>query len=105
MDTRTTKLLETIPVDQKPYALAVSPNQKFVYVPSHDTAVIDIIDIAANKVVQTVPVAPNPHWVTFDADGKFAYIANHESNLVSVLDTVSNTWSRIRSRRDQSAQH
>ena len=91
LDTRTTKLVETIPVNKKPYALAVSPDQKFVYVPSHDAAVIDIIDIAANKVVQSVPVAPNPHWVTFDADGTFAYIANHDSNLVSVMETASNT--------------
>jgi 40-residue YVTN family beta-propeller repeat len=37
LDTRTTKLLGTIPVEQKPYALAVSPDQRFVYVPSHDT--------------------------------------------------------------------
>jgi YVTN family beta-propeller protein len=89
-DTRSSKLLDTIPVDQKPYALAVTPNQKFVYVPSHNTGAIDIIDINENKVVQTVPVAPNPHWVAFDAAGKFAYITDHESNVVTVLDTGSN---------------
>jgi YVTN family beta-propeller protein len=91
LDTRTTKVVGTIPVNKKPYALAVSPDQKFVYVPSHDSAVIDIIDIAANKVVQSVPVAPNPHWVTFDDDGTHVYIANHDSNVVSVLETASNT--------------
>ena len=91
LDTRTTKLLETIPVNKKPYALAVSPDQKFVYVPSHDSAVIDIIDIAANKVVNSVPVAPNPHWVTFNADGSYVYIANHDSNLISVMETATNT--------------
>ena len=91
LDTRTTKLLETIPVNKKPYALAVSPDQKFVYVPSHDSGVVDIIDIAANKVVQSVPVAPNPHWVTFDAVGDFVYIANHDSNVISVLETATNT--------------
>jgi len=90
LDTRTTKLLETIPVNKKPYALAVSPDQKYVYVPSHDSAVIDIIDIAANKVVQSVPVAPNPHWVTFDADGSHVYIANHDSNVISIMDTTTN---------------
>ncbi len=91
LDTRTTKLLGTIPVEQKPYALAVSPDQRFVYVPSHDTAHIDIIDVATNAVVQEVPVPANPHWVTFTPDGKFAYIADHESNVLSVLDTSSNT--------------
>jgi len=91
LDTRTTKLLGTIPVEQKPYALAVSPDQRFVYVPSHDTAHIDIIDIATNAVVQEIPVPANPHWVTFTPDGKFAYIADHESNVLSVLDTSTNT--------------
>ena len=71
--------------------LAVTPDQRFVYVPSHDAAHIDIIDIATNTVVQTVPVPPNPHWVTFTPDGKVAYVADHESNVLSVLDTASNT--------------
>ena len=91
IDTKSTRLLGTIPVDKKPYALAVTPDQRFVYVPSHDAAHLDIIDIATNTVVQTVPVPPNPHWVTFTPDGKVAYVADHESNVLSVLDTASNT--------------
>jgi len=91
LDTRTVKLLRTIPVDKKPYALAVSPDQRFVYVPSHDAGAIDIIDIATNRVTKKIPVAPNPHWVAFTPDGKFAYIANHESNVLSVLNVASNT--------------
>ena len=91
LDTKTTRLLGTIPVEQKPYALAVTPDQRFVYVPSHDAAHIDIIDIASSTVVQNVAVPPNPHWVTFTPDGKFAYIADHESNVLSVLDMSTNT--------------
>jgi len=89
LDTRTTRLLQTIPVQQKPYALAVTPDQRFVYVPSHDAGAIDIIDVGTNTVVDSVDVLPNPHWVTFSPDGKLAYIANHESNVLSVLDTGS----------------
>jgi YVTN family beta-propeller protein len=89
LDTRTVKLLQTIPVEQKPYALAVSPDQRFVYVPSHDAGALDIIDISQNDVVKKIPVAPNPHWVTFAPDGELAYIANHESNVLSVLDVAS----------------
>ena len=104
LDTRTTKLMETIPVNKKPYALAVSPDQKFVYVPSHDAAVIDIIDIAANKVVKSVPVAPNPHWVTFDADGKLRL--HRQSRLESDLGHGHRDQHGDRDdpRRDQSAQ-
>jgi YVTN family beta-propeller protein len=91
LDTRTTKLDLTIPVEQKPYALAVTPDQRFVYVPSHDAGAIDVIDVATNTVVQKVPVLPNPHWVTFTGDGKLAYIADHESNVLTVLDVATNT--------------
>ena len=91
LDTKTTRLLGTIPVEQKPYALAVTPDQRFVYVPSHDTGHIDIIDVASSTVVRNVAVPANPHWVTFTSDGKFAYIADHESNVLTVLDTSTNT--------------
>jgi serine/threonine-protein kinase len=91
LDTRTTRLDLTIPVEQKPYALAVTPDQRFVYVPSHDAGAIDVIDVATNTVVQKVPVLPNPHWVTFTGDGKLAYIADHESNVLTVLDVATNT--------------
>jgi len=91
LDTRTTKVVQTIPVDQKPVALAVSPDGQRVYVPSHDAHAIDIIDIATNALVQRVDVPPNPHWIRFTPDGKFAYIADHESNELSVIDTATNT--------------
>jgi serine/threonine-protein kinase len=95
LDTRTTRLIETIRVNKKPYALAVTPDQKSVYVPSHDAEVIDIIDVAQNKVVDSVPVAKNPHWVTFDADGKFVFIANHDSNLITIMNTATKEQNTI----------
>ena len=95
LDTRTTKLIDTVAVDTKPYALAVTPDQKFVYVPSHDAEVIDIIDTADNTVIKSIPVAKNPHWVTFDADGTFAYIANHDSNLVTRMNTATEEQTTI----------
>jgi serine/threonine-protein kinase len=89
LDTRTTRVLQTIPVKQKPYALAVTPDQRFVYVPSHDAGAIDIIDVGTNTVVDSVDVLPNPHWVTFSPDGKLAYIANHEEECLKPVDPKS----------------
>lgn len=91
LDTQTTRVQQTILVDQRPVALAVSPDQHFVYVPSHDAGAIDIIDIETSTVVRKVAVPANPHWIRSATDGKVAYIANHESNVLSVLDTASNT--------------
>jgi YVTN family beta-propeller protein len=84
VDTRTNAVTATIPVDKRPYALAVAPDQRTLWVPSHDTAQIDLVDIATSTITRRVPVAPNPHWVAFD--GSRAYVVDHESSLVTVLD-------------------
>ena len=89
INTRTTKPLQEIPVEQKPYALAVTPDGKSVWVPSHDAGAIDIIDVASSTVTEKLAVAKNPHWVTFSQDGSKAYVANHESNVLSVIDVAS----------------
>lgn len=89
INTRTTKALQEIPVEQKPYALAVTPDGTSVWVPSHDAGALDIIDVATNTVTEKLPVARNPHWVAFAPDGRTAYLANHESNVLSVIDVAS----------------
>ncbi|WP_395729583.1 protein kinase domain-containing protein [Nakamurella sp.] len=89
INTRTTKALTEIPVEKKPYALAVTPDGKSVWVPSHDAGALDIIDVATDTVTQTLPVAKNPHWVAFSPDGRTAYLANHESNVLSVIDVAT----------------
>ena len=89
LDIRTSTPRETVTVGERPYALAVTPDQQQVWVPSHNTGAIDIIDTTTKTVVSTLPVAKNPHWVTFGRDGKVAYIANHESNLLSAYDTAT----------------
>lgn len=89
INTRTTQALTEIPVEKKPYALAVTPDGTSVWVPSHDAGALDIIDVASGTVAQTLPVAKNPHWVAFSPDGQTAYLANHESNVLSVIDVPS----------------
>jgi serine/threonine-protein kinase len=89
INTRTTKALQEIPVEQKPYALAVTPDGTSVWVPSHDAGALDIIVVASNTVTEKLPVARNPHWVAFSPDGRTAYLANHESNVLSVIDVAS----------------
>ena len=93
VDTLRGRVVASIPVGTRPYALAVTPDAtgSEVWVPNHDAASISIIDTATNTVTKTLPVAPNPHWVAFSPDGKFAYTANHESNLITVLDVATTT--------------
>ena len=90
-DTTTNSVVETIPVDTRPFLAAVSPDGKLIYVPNHDTDSVSVIDAATYELVTNIDVAPNPHWVAFTADGSKAYTANHDSNVVSAIDTATNT--------------
>jgi serine/threonine-protein kinase len=87
VDTATNTVLTNIPVDKRPFALALSPDQRTLWVPSHDSATIDVIDTSTNALVRRVPVARNPHWVAF-GNGR-AFVTDHESNLLTVLDPSS----------------
>ncbi|WP_448614952.1 Hsp70 family protein [Modestobacter sp. URMC 112] len=89
LDTTTNAVVETIPVETRPFLSAVSPDGKSIYVPNHDTDNVSVIDTTTDDLVTDFPVAPNPHWVAFTPDGSKAYTANHDSSVVSAIDTAT----------------
>jgi YVTN family beta-propeller protein len=91
LDTTTNGIVATIPVRTRPFLAAVSPNNRWIYVPNHDTGTVSVIDSQTDKAVGEFTVPPNPHSVAFTPDGSRLYVADHESNIVSVVDTSSNT--------------
>jgi YVTN family beta-propeller protein len=91
LDTTTNTVKAKIKVGTRPYALAVTPDGRQLYVPNHGDGTVSVIDTATEQLVTTITVKPNPHWVEFSEDGTRAYTANHESNLITVLDTASHT--------------
>ena len=92
VDLRTNTPTGEVDVDLQPWAVALAPDQRTLWVPSHSTGKIDVVDTVTATVTRRVPVAPNPHWVTFA--GPRAYVINHESNLVTVMDTATATPGR-----------
>jgi serine/threonine-protein kinase len=88
MDTQTLAVTASIPVDKQPYASALAPDQRTLWVPTLAGS-IDLVNTDSNIVARSVPMAPNPHRVIFAA-GR-AYVVNHESNLVTVLNVADAT--------------
>jgi YVTN family beta-propeller protein len=88
MDMQTLAATASIPVDKQPYALALAPDQRTLWVPTVAGA-IDLVNTDSNIVARSVPVAPNPHRVIFAANR--AYVVNHESDLVTVLNAADAT--------------
>jgi YVTN family beta-propeller protein len=60
IDTSTDTVTATVPVGTFPTCVAVSPNQKFVYVSDYFSNSESIIDTATNTVTGSVPVGSNP---------------------------------------------
>jgi YVTN family beta-propeller protein len=89
VDTASQSVVTTVPVGKHPFALAVTPDGKEIFVPCHDDGRLYVLSASENKVISQIPVEPNPHFVTFTSDGRSAYVANHESNLISVVDVAS----------------
>ena len=72
--------------------MALSPNEKEIYVANYDGGDVSIIDVDTNRVVAPrVPVQSNPQAVAFAPDGNHAYIVNAGSKSVTVLDTHART--------------
>jgi YVTN family beta-propeller protein len=66
-----------------------------VYVPTHKSNSVTVIDTVLDRVVAIVPVQFQPLAVAITPNGAFAYVTNSGwpvgSNSVSVIDTATNT--------------
>lgn len=72
-----------------PYAIAISPDGKTVYVTTSAGTVI-VIDTQTNQIVGTITIEegePSLWGVAFSPDGKTAYVANDSTNTLAVIDT------------------
>lgn len=76
----------TIPVEDNPTDIAVSPTRNEVYVVNTGSGSVSVIDAVTNKVAATIGVHREPRSISVDAEGARAYVANAGSNNVSVID-------------------
>ncbi len=104
-----------VPIDEleryfaMPYAVAITPDKKKLYVTSSGSEVITVIDIpkmlsyvrsanapiandlsaSANYVVTRIPVGRNPKGLLLSRDGTRLFVANRLDDNISVIDTSS----------------
>lgn len=86
VDTETGKVIETMPVGQRPRGITISHDGKLVYLCASDDDTIEVIDTATRKIVGTLPSGPDPELFVLSPDGKKLYVANEDDNLVTVID-------------------
>jgi YVTN family beta-propeller protein len=91
-----------------PYAVAITPDKKKLYVSSAGSEVVTVIDIqkllsfvretngpiandlsaSANYVVARIPVGRNPKGLVISRDGARLFVANRLDDSISVIDTA-----------------
>lgn len=92
INSTTKQLTKTITVGAGPTAVAVSPDNRYVYIVNNISGSLSVIDVADNHVKATVDigVASGPTFAVVSPDGKYIYVAN-ERYGITVIDAVTNT--------------
>ena len=92
VDSRSLEVRDTMSVGVNPFTVAVSPDQKTLYVTNTFSGDVSVIDTTrymgamSNRVVGTIPVGLAPHGVGFTPDGKKVFVNNSGDLSVSVID-------------------
>jgi YVTN family beta-propeller protein len=86
IDTRTDRLLTSVPVSRAPHSLAVSPDGRTILVAGFEANAADLIDAVTLRRTGPFRVGDKPQSVAFAADGGHAYVVNEGDDTVSVLD-------------------
>lgn len=89
VETRSGRLVGSIPVGHVPRAIASSPSGQFLYVTNAWSDDVSVIDPLAGKVIHTLPAGFEPTGVLTDANGTTLYVANRLGGDVSVIDLNS----------------
>jgi len=83
--------LAEVPVGDEPRCVAITPDDKKVYVTNAVSGTVSVIGASARTVLKTVTVGTEPTGCALSLDGTKLYVANFSSDSVSVIDTYSDT--------------
>jgi YVTN family beta-propeller protein len=91
IDSSTNTVVDTIAVDDGPFALEYNPSNEYIYVGHFSSNVVSVIDSATNSVVSTLNVGVGPSHLEYNPSNDDMYVTNFESGTVSVIDSSTNT--------------
>ena len=95
VDAEARKLVKRVKIGGNPYNLAISPDNRYLYVLdwASDTSNDEVIayDLAAQKIDWRVEVSTWPAHGVFSRDGKVLYVSGETAGDVTVVDLASRT--------------
>ena len=106
IDSKTDKVISTIPVGADPHGLAAINNVyehgnhdpdsnhlsqfSYVYVANTDSNTVSVIDCNTDRVISTIPVEDNPVGIIASNTSDKVYVTNSGSDSVSIIDGKTN---------------
>lgn len=76
---------------QSPSRIAITPDNKKVYVTSQDNNRVLVLDRQSFAIIASIPVGDFPTGIAINPAGTKAYVTNQISNDVTVIDIATNT--------------
>lgn len=89
IDVRERKVIQEIPVSERPTQAKFSPDGRFLFVSCTWAGKIDVIDIARGQVVRSLTAGFEPCGLSVAANGGRLFVTNVVSNTVSTIDVAS----------------
>jgi YVTN family beta-propeller protein len=86
VDTTTWRVVGNVDAGQRPFRLALQPDQKYLWVTND--AGVTVIDAATQKTVATVETGAGRHELAFSDDSRFAFVTNQQSGTLSVVSVA-----------------
>ena len=83
-----------IPVGDEPRCVAITPDNKKVYVTNALSSNVYVLDALTYKTLSTINVGTEPFGCALTFDGAKLYVANLASDDVSVIDSKTDTVSK-----------
>ena len=90
---RTLSVKERITLDtadepvNMPFAVALSPDEKILYLANAGSDDISVIDLIINKAIAHIDVGSNPRGIAISPDGSLVFVNNVLDGTLSVIDT------------------
>jgi YVTN family beta-propeller protein len=86
LDPQENKVVGAIPVGDEPEGVALSPDERFLYVTLEGDNKLAVVDVAGRRVIARVKVGERPRSIAFSPDGSRAYVTDELEGAVTELD-------------------
>ena len=98
VDTKTLKIVKSVPLTAHPNNISISKDGKRVYVAiARAPGAVDVIDTVSQERVKTIPIKGAVHNTYVTPDGKFVVAGSIPGKTITVIDqkTEEQSWMQI----------